>query len=155
MKTVTQKDFRDLYPAPDTEKTEEMHRTLAVLPDRKEKARESREPRPVFRKRRVAFILAAALMLIGITALAVGLLNGTAVSWGGTPRPFSEEELHLPPQAEMDPVTRGADLFPVPLIPAPGTAACPQRCGRRRRRLPPGYGCRRRSRWGKTDRCPV
>ena len=102
MKTVTQKDFRDLYPAPDTEKTEEMRRTLTALPDRKAETREGRETRPVFGKRRVAFILAAALMLIGITALAVGLFNGTAVSWGGTPRPFSEEELHLPPQDEMD-----------------------------------------------------
>ena len=102
MKTVTQKDFRDLYPAPDATKIQEMRRTLAALPDRNQEMPESRENRPVLRKRRVAFILAAALMLIGITALAVGLFSGTVVGWGETPRPFSEEELHLPPQEEMD-----------------------------------------------------
>ena len=102
MNTVTQQDFRNLYPAPDTEKKEEMRRTLAALPDRKESRKESRESRPVLRKRRIAFVLAAALMLVGVTALAVGLLGGTVVGWGGTPRPFSEEELHLPPQEEMD-----------------------------------------------------
>lgn len=102
MKTITQKDFRDLYPAPDATKIQEMRRTLAALPDRNQEMPESRENRPVLRKRRVAFILAAALMLIGITALAVGLFSGTVVGWGETPRPFSEEELHLPPQEEMD-----------------------------------------------------
>ena len=102
MKTVTQKDFRDLYPSPDTEKTEEMRRTLAVLPDRKAETRENRETRPVFRKRRVAFILVAALMLIGITALGVGLISGTVVSWGGDQRPFTEGDINLPPQEEID-----------------------------------------------------
>ena len=43
MKTVTQKDFRDLYPAPDATKTQEMRRTLAALPDRKQETPENRE----------------------------------------------------------------------------------------------------------------
>ena len=49
MKTVTQKDFRDLYPAPDATKIQEMRRTLAALPDRNQEMPESRENRPVLR----------------------------------------------------------------------------------------------------------
>ncbi len=98
MNNVTQQDFRNLYPSPDTKKTEEMRRTLAALPDRKESRKESRESRPVLRKRRIAFVLAAALMLIGVTALGVGLINGTVVSWGGEQKPFSDTDISLPPQ---------------------------------------------------------
>ena len=77
MKTVTQEDFRNLYQSPGYEQTEEMRRTLAGLPERKGQGHGT-----VVRKRRVAFILAAALVLFGITALAVGYYSGVLVTWG-------------------------------------------------------------------------
>ena len=76
MRTVTQKDFQNLYQSPGYDQTEAMRRTLASLPEKK-----SPERAPVIRKRRVAFILAAALVLMGIAAVAVNHYS-TLVTWG-------------------------------------------------------------------------
>ena len=68
MKTVTQKDLQDLYKSPDYEQTEAMRRTLAALP-----VKAAPERRPVVMKRRMAFVLAAVLALVGIAAVGAGL----------------------------------------------------------------------------------
>ena len=80
MKTVTKKDFQNLYKSPGTEETEEMNQTLAHLPEKK-----SPERVPVIRRRRVAFILAVVMVLIGVAAVAAGFLSHTLVSWDAEP----------------------------------------------------------------------
>ena len=80
MKIVTQKDFQNLYKSPGTEETEEMNRTLANLPEKKIPERV-----PVIRRRRVAFILAVVMALMGVAAVATGFLNRTLVSWDAKP----------------------------------------------------------------------
>ena len=77
MKNVTQKDFQNLYKSPEYEQTEEMRRTLAKLPDRKRTERGA-----VIRKRRVAFVLAAVMVLMGIVAVAVTNPSSILVTWG-------------------------------------------------------------------------
>ena len=77
MKTVTQKDFQNLYKSPEYEQTEEMRRTLARLPEKKKT-----DWGTVFGKRRVAIILVAAMMLIGIAAIAVTGPSSILVNWG-------------------------------------------------------------------------
>ena len=64
MKIVTQKDFRELYREPGFEKTEEMRRTLAYLPVK------GTGKQRVFRKSRLALVLAMVLLFTGIAALA-------------------------------------------------------------------------------------
>ena len=80
MKTVTKKDFQNLYKSPGTEEMEEMRRTLAHLSETK-----SPERVPVIRRRRVAFILAVVMALMGVAAVATGFLNRTLVSWDAKP----------------------------------------------------------------------
>ena len=80
MKTVTKKDFQNLYKSPGTEEMEEMRRTLAHLSEKK-----SPERVPVIRRRRVAFILAVVMALMGVAAVATGFLNRTLVSWDAKP----------------------------------------------------------------------
>ena len=80
MKTVTKKDFQNLYKSPGTEEMEEMRRTLAHLSEKK-----SPERVPVIRRRRVAFILAVVMALMGVAAVAAGFLNRTLVSWDAKP----------------------------------------------------------------------
>ena len=80
MKTVTKKDFKNLYKSPGTEEMEEMRRTLAHLSEKK-----SPERFPVIRRRRVAFILAVVMALMGVAAVATGFLNRTLVSWDAKP----------------------------------------------------------------------
>ena len=80
MKTVTKKDFKNLYKSPGTEEMEEMRRTLAHLSEKK-----SPERVPVIRRRRVAFILAVVMALMGVAAVATGFLNRTLVSWDAKP----------------------------------------------------------------------
>ena len=75
MKIVKQNDFQKLYKDPDREKTDEMRRTLSALPERKE--------RTVFRKYRVAFILAAVLLFTGIAGVAVTKGSKIWLSWNG------------------------------------------------------------------------
>lgn len=119
MKTVTQKDLQNLYHSPDYDRTEEMRRTLAKLPDRK-----TPETRPVVLKRRVTFILAAALILMGIAAAAVGLYTGTLVSWGA-----KQSETEVPAIGmtgeQIAPLKEVLDSYPdesfVVMIPKEGT----------------------------------
>ena len=80
MKTVTKKDFQNLYKSPGTKETEEMRQTLAHLSEKK-----SPERVPVIRRRRVAFILAVVMALMGVVAVATGFLNHTLVSWDAKP----------------------------------------------------------------------
>ena len=80
MKTVTKKDFQNLYKSPGTKETEEMRQTLAHLSEKK-----SPERVPVIRRRRVAFILAVVMALMGVAAVATGFLNRTLVSWDAKP----------------------------------------------------------------------
>ncbi len=80
MKTVTKKDFQNLYNSPGTKETEEMRQTLAHLSEKK-----SPERVPVIRRRRVAFILAVVMALMGVVAVATGFLNHTLVSWDAKP----------------------------------------------------------------------
>ena len=80
MKTVTKKDFQNLYKSPGTKETEEMRQTLAHLSEKK-----SPERFPVIRRRRVAFILAVVMALMGVAAVAAGFLNRTLVSWDAKP----------------------------------------------------------------------
>ena len=70
MKTVTKKDFKNLYKSPGTEEMEEMRRTLAHLSEKK-----SPERVPVIRRRRVAFILAVVMALMGVAAVATGTVR--------------------------------------------------------------------------------
>ena len=64
MKTVTKKDFQNLYKSPGTKETEEMRQTLAHLSEKK-----SPERVPVIRRRRVAFILAVVMALMMVAAI--------------------------------------------------------------------------------------
>ena len=80
MKIVTQKDFQNLYKSPGTEETAEMNQTLANLPEKK-----SPERLPVIRRRRLVFILAALMVMIGVAAVATGFLRETIVSWDAKP----------------------------------------------------------------------
>ena len=80
MKTVTKKDFQNLYKSPGTEETDEMRQTLAHLPEKN-----TPEHVPVIRRRRVAFILAVVMGLTGVAAVAAGFLNHTLVSWDAKP----------------------------------------------------------------------
>lgn len=119
MKTVTQKDFQNLYHSPGYDQTEEMRRTLANLPDRK-----APETRPVVLKRRVAFILAAVLALMGIAAVAVGIYTGTLVSWGAK-QSESEDPLIGLSEEDTAPLKAILDAYPdesfVAMIPKQGT----------------------------------
>jgi hypothetical protein len=80
MKTVTKKDFQNLYKSPGTEETDEMRQTLAHLPEK-----DTPEHIPVIRRRRVAFILAVVIGLTGVAAVAAGFLNHTLVSCDAKP----------------------------------------------------------------------
>ena len=80
MKTVTKKDFQNLYKSPGTEETDEMRQTLAHLPEK-----DTPEHVPVICRRRVAFILAVVMGLMGVAAVAAGFLNHTLVSWDAKP----------------------------------------------------------------------
>ena len=119
MKTVTQKDFRDLYHSPGYDQTEEMRRTLANLPDRK-----APEIKPVILKRRVAFILAAALVLMGIAAVAVGIYTGTLVTWGAK-QTESEDPIIGMSEEQTAPLKEILDSYPdesfVVMTPKQGT----------------------------------
>ena len=97
MKTVTQNDFQNLYRSPGYDQTEDMRRFLANLPDRK-----APEIRPVIRKRRVAFVLAAVLALMGIAAVAVDLYSRTLVTWGGEIKEDNRPEETIMPQELLD-----------------------------------------------------
>lgn len=81
MKSITQKDLQSLYQSPSAENTEAIREMLSNLPDAEETGRTAG-----FRKYRLAFILAAILLLIiGITVAAVNS-NGNGliwVTWGG------------------------------------------------------------------------
>lgn len=90
MKTVTQKDFQNLYKSPGYEQTQEMRRTLAGLPYQKNPERV-----PVIRRRRVALILAAVMVLMGVAAVATGFLNHTLVSWDARPVESAEPSTGL------------------------------------------------------------
>ena len=107
MKTVTQKDFQALYRSPGYEQTEEMRRFLANLPDRK-----IPERAPVIRKRRVAFILAAALMLMGIAAVAVSVYSRTLVSWDAEIRDNDRPETESVPQELVDRMGHAVNTVP-------------------------------------------
>ncbi len=81
MKSITQKDLQGLYQSPSAENTEAIRETLTNLTDSEETGSTAG-----FRKYRLAFILAAILLLIaGITIAAVSS-NGNGliwISWGG------------------------------------------------------------------------
>lgn len=100
MKTVTQKDFQNLYKSPGLQETEEMNQTLEHLPEKLNTERSS-----VFRGHCLALALTIVLVLGCIVALGVGLYNGknVIVSWDGEvaediPRknePSEEESEHI------------------------------------------------------------
>lgn len=97
MRTVTQNDFQNLYRSPGYDQTEDMRRFLANLPDRK-----TPEIRPVIRKRRVAFVLAAVLALMGIAAVAVDLYSRALVTWDGEIKENDRPDETMLPQGLMD-----------------------------------------------------
>ena len=97
MRTVTQNDFQNLYQSPGYDRTEDMRRFLANLPDRK-----APEIRPVIQKRRVAFVLAAVLALMGIAAVAVDLYSRALVTWDGEIRENDRPEETVLPQGLLD-----------------------------------------------------
>ena len=79
MKSITQKDLQSLYQSPSAENTEAIRDMLSNLPDAEETGRTAG-----FRKYRLAFILAAILLLIiGITVAAVNS-NGNGLIWRKT-----------------------------------------------------------------------
>ena len=94
MKSISQKDLQSLYLSPSAEDTEAMRNILSELP-----MRESTGRTAGFVKHRLAFVIAAVLLLvIGITAAAISRTGPVWVTWGGKQldlsqsTPFPEED---------------------------------------------------------------
>ena len=87
MKTISQREFQNAYVSPTEEQTARLQAKLSRLTENPEEKQTERRTKP-----RLAFVLAAALFLIGTFTAVAATLKYYAVSWDGKVKDYQPSE---------------------------------------------------------------